>query len=162
MERRLVDVWRQGDFTQRNVNREFILMFNEHLLYTSKRGKTKVQVGTMSPLPHYQKRCSSRAAYTDSKNVGKRRILSVDLNLNRIRPDRPESVHTDPAHGWFSRIRSDRPQSVHTDLAHGWFSRFIQPMLSLILNTPPQAQLEALRAFGFGPSRLHASSASLP
>jgi hypothetical protein len=46
---------RQGDFTQRIVYQSIILMFNEHLLYTSKRGQTKVQVGTMSPLPHYQK-----------------------------------------------------------------------------------------------------------
>jgi hypothetical protein len=34
-------------------------------------------------------------------------------------------------------------------------------MLSLILNTPPQAQLEARRVFGLNPFRLHASSALL-
>jgi hypothetical protein len=56
----------------------------------------------------------------------------------------------------------NRPESVHTDLAHGWFSRFFLLMLSLILNTPPQGQVEALRVFGLGPFQLHASSASLP
>jgi hypothetical protein len=38
--------------------------------------------------------------------------LSVDLNPNRICPDQPESVHTDPA------VSSNRAESVHTDPAH--------------------------------------------
>jgi hypothetical protein len=71
---------------------------------------------------------------------------------SRFTPIRPTAI---------SAVCSDLPDSVHTDPAHGWFSRSFLPTLSLILNNPPQAQLEALRAFGLDPFKLYASSASL-
>jgi hypothetical protein len=58
------------------IQQQQFLVFNEHLLYMSKRGLTKVQVGTMGPLPHYQK-VALKEPPTNSKNVGQRESFSL-------------------------------------------------------------------------------------
>jgi hypothetical protein len=53
------------------IQQQLFLVFNEHLIYTSKRGLSKVQVGTTGPLPHYQKGALKEPP-TNTKIVGQR------------------------------------------------------------------------------------------
>jgi hypothetical protein len=168
MDRRIVgscvfdDVWRQGKIYAKDIYctawfREPFLVFTEHLIYTSRCGRSKLQVGTTGPLPHYQKgalkepptkpkRRSTRifplTALTSRSQFTLIRLSTV-TGRSRFTPIRPMAG---------SAVYPDRPESVHTDPAHGWFSRIFVPMLSFILNTPPQAQLEAFGLSAWIPS----------
>jgi hypothetical protein len=58
--------------------------------------------------------------------------LSTVTGRSRFTPIRPTAG---------SAVCPDRPESIHTDLAHGCFSRIFVLMLSLILNNGPTTPL---------------------
>ena len=96
-----------------------------------------------------------KRAYTNPKIYSSRNIFSSRQRVITV-------LCTEPAYPIGTNRLGSRPnRSVPNRLG----PRLLQPirsMLSLYLNTPPQAQLEALRdplALGFGSSWLHASFA---
>jgi hypothetical protein len=94
------------------------VLLKSRLQNSKKGGSTGIFPLTRIPIGFVQ---TSRSQFTLIR-------LSTATGRSRFPPIRPTTS---------SAVCSDRPDSVHTDPAHGCFSRSLLPTLSLILNKNP-------------------------